>query len=290
VRLRQVMSVLETLYSGETILVIFPDGTGPALLSALIAGIPLNRVHELEYAPGELRMDITQISTLNILKEKETNQKASYEEALAAGRKELERLRSTKEEIVSLKDQKIEAERIEIDNNYNKMEAERLEREDQVRENRLERQRQTAEAAGKNGDDGVITPLAAVGAATVVGTAGIFAASGNDLKEMAASSAGTDPLSDSTTGKESADGIVDLETDNLLRDEFQSKPTATLSPPAPPVDPYEAAEKAMEEYLDRDDGAGDWLTVMADLYNEDDASTSSDDKATEKDSSEKPFQ
>jgi len=146
VRLRQVMSVLETLYSGETILVIFPDGTGPALLSALIAGIPLNRVHELEYAPGELRMDITQISTLNILKEKETNQKASYEEALAAGRKELERLRSTKEEIVSLKDQKIEAERIEIDNNYNKMEAERLEREDQVRENRLERQRQTAEA------------------------------------------------------------------------------------------------------------------------------------------------
>jgi len=107
---------------------------------------------------------------------------------------------------------------------------------------------------------------------------------------MAASSAGTDPLSDSTTGKESADGIVDLETDNLLRDEFQSKPTATLSPPAPPVDPYEAAEKAMEEYLDRDDGAGDWLTVMADLYNEDDASTSSDDKATEKDSSEKPFQ
>lgn len=30
--------VLESFYSGDTVLVIFPDGTGPALLSCLIGG------------------------------------------------------------------------------------------------------------------------------------------------------------------------------------------------------------------------------------------------------------
>ena len=41
--------VLETQYSGDDILLIFPDGTSPALLSCMIAGIPYNRVHELEF-------------------------------------------------------------------------------------------------------------------------------------------------------------------------------------------------------------------------------------------------
>lgn len=44
--------MLETQYSGDTVVLVFPDGTGPALLSAMIAGVPFNRVHELEYQPG----------------------------------------------------------------------------------------------------------------------------------------------------------------------------------------------------------------------------------------------
>lgn len=58
IRLRQLMSVLETQFSGDTILLVFGDGTSPALLSCLIAGIPLNRVHEFNFAPGEVRYDM----------------------------------------------------------------------------------------------------------------------------------------------------------------------------------------------------------------------------------------
>jgi hypothetical protein len=58
-RLVQLISLLETFQSGDDILLIFPDGTGPALLSALIAGIPLDRVHEIHYQPGEFRPNIS---------------------------------------------------------------------------------------------------------------------------------------------------------------------------------------------------------------------------------------
>ena len=58
-RLRQFLSLQETRTAGETILVIFPDGTGPALLSCMIAGIPFSEVHALEFQPGEIRTDIT---------------------------------------------------------------------------------------------------------------------------------------------------------------------------------------------------------------------------------------
>lgn len=51
--------MLETYYSGDTILLIFPDGVGPALFSAMIGGIPFNLVHEIAYKQGEIRYDIT---------------------------------------------------------------------------------------------------------------------------------------------------------------------------------------------------------------------------------------
>jgi len=57
-RLRQLISLLETSLSGDDILLVFPDGTGPALLSALFAGIPLSRVHEIQFQPGEVRFNV----------------------------------------------------------------------------------------------------------------------------------------------------------------------------------------------------------------------------------------
>jgi len=86
-RLTELISGLETHCSGDTILVIFPDGTGPALLSALIAGIPLNRVHELEFAPGEIRYDITQH---NVLQAMPSDPSSSYEAAISRGTATLE--------------------------------------------------------------------------------------------------------------------------------------------------------------------------------------------------------
>ena len=59
------MSIMETQFSGDTILLVFPDGTSPALLMCLIAGIPLNRVHEFNFDPGEIRYNITMSKVLD---------------------------------------------------------------------------------------------------------------------------------------------------------------------------------------------------------------------------------
>mmetsp|Transcript_9952 Transcript_9952/g.12541 ORF Transcript_9952/g.12541 Transcript_9952/m.12541 type:complete len:498 (+) Transcript_9952:98-1591(+) len=71
IRLRQLMSVLETQFSGDTILLIFPDGTSPALLMCLMAGIPLNKVHEFNFQPGEIRYDVTFDSIVNSMPNEE---------------------------------------------------------------------------------------------------------------------------------------------------------------------------------------------------------------------------
>jgi broad specificity phosphatase PhoE len=72
VRLRQLISVLETQYSGDVVLVVAGDGTTLALLSCMMAGIPFDHVHELEYKPGEVRLNVTMDSTLAFWKERQS--------------------------------------------------------------------------------------------------------------------------------------------------------------------------------------------------------------------------
>lgn len=95
-RLRQLMSVLETQYSGDDILLIFPDGTSPALLSCLIAGIPLKDVHALNFVPGELREGVNMDNTRMLLAERITS--PQYLNVLAKGQDELRQLRKEHEE------------------------------------------------------------------------------------------------------------------------------------------------------------------------------------------------
>jgi len=61
---------------------VFPDGTGPALLSTMIAGLPYNRAHELQYQPGEMRLNVTFDTTLAILKNKNREE---YKSAITTG-------------------------------------------------------------------------------------------------------------------------------------------------------------------------------------------------------------
>uniref|UniRef100_A0A7S4T3J4 Uncharacterized protein n=1 Tax=Ditylum brightwellii TaxID=49249 RepID=A0A7S4T3J4_9STRA len=95
-RLRQLISLLESTLGGDSILLIFPDGTGPAVLSCLFAGIPLDRVHELNFAPGEVRLDVNYYSTQAYLSTLEQNENVqlSYKEKIARGKEQLELLRS----------------------------------------------------------------------------------------------------------------------------------------------------------------------------------------------------
>lgn len=93
-RLRQFLSLQETRTSGDTILVIFPDGTGPALLSCMIAGIPYSEAHALEYKPGELRLDITPESIRELYEQRKDD--PAYLAAIEDGKEKLKELRSMK--------------------------------------------------------------------------------------------------------------------------------------------------------------------------------------------------
>lgn len=118
-RLQQLLSALDTNYSGDSILLIFPDGTSPALLECLIGGIPLNRVHEFEYGPGEVRFDITydkvqqQVSdfdrSITDTEEGKARQE-EYSNVIERGRKKLRELRDNPDIVLNEKDLKYEKE------------------------------------------------------------------------------------------------------------------------------------------------------------------------------------
>lgn len=118
-RLQQLLSALDTNYSGDNILLIFPDGTSPALLECLIGGIPLNRVHEFEYGPGEVRFDITydkvqqQVSdfdrSITDTEEGKARQE-EYSNVIERGRKKLRELRDNPDIVLNEKDLKYEKE------------------------------------------------------------------------------------------------------------------------------------------------------------------------------------
>ena len=129
IRLRQFVSLQESRTSGECILIIFPDSTGPALLSCMFAGIPFNEVHSLEFEPGEVRFDVTRESILALWKERRED--PAYLKKIEDGREKLAALRQdggggevnrasytnsgTNGNFISKKDEKIEKERLDIE-------------------------------------------------------------------------------------------------------------------------------------------------------------------------------
>ena len=186
VRLRQVMSVLETFYSGESILLVFPDGTGPALLSAMIAGIPFKHVHEIEFESGEMRLDVTLESTkqlwsakkeqrrrqqqkndemkkensasstttttMTTIEDNKNSANDNYDSTLQRGRRNLKELRAIPEsdEIVSVKDAQLDQERVEMERQLvEKKKEDTRRREEQQARDRLEQQKQEINQARK---------------------------------------------------------------------------------------------------------------------------------------------
>jgi len=107
-RLRQLVSVLDTSFSGDSILIIFPDGTGPAVLTCMIGGIPLNRVHELYFEPGEIRFNITQSRALSMLPAEPL---PTYQEKIEKGKEQLSRLRENSDSVMNVNERRYEEER-----------------------------------------------------------------------------------------------------------------------------------------------------------------------------------
>jgi hypothetical protein len=121
IRLRQFLSLQESRTAGEIILIIFPDGTGPALLSCMIAGIPFSKCHVLEMDPGEVRLDVTPESIWRLYEQRKDDPK--YLETIERGKDTLRVLKEKQrdgslQEWISLKDSREEEERREIDRQY----------------------------------------------------------------------------------------------------------------------------------------------------------------------------
>ena len=144
IRLRQFFSLQESRTSGENILVIFPDGTGPALASAMIAGLPLGACHVLEYEPGEIRLDVTQKSVQALYNERKDD--PAYAAMLEEGQEYLKALRQESSgakasAFVSRKDQLAEERRLEADQAFA--------RQQQLKQKEAERQREEALAQAR---------------------------------------------------------------------------------------------------------------------------------------------
>jgi hypothetical protein len=281
--------VLETQYSGDTVLLVFPDGTGPALLSALIAGIPLNRVHELEYRPGEVRLNVTKESTLGFLKN--DDRKADYDSIIVAGRKELHRLKEMKaEDVISVKDQMLENDRLEMEEYSRKLDEKRLAQEEKDRLARDARVREVKDdqqkRSNEQGDVAGVTPVLLGTAAVGVSAAAVASLGGeNDEKELAVTA--DDPLPTLSTtvllyanitngltidipefGPQNTPGEGDGLYDSVQR--VNGDRQATFPPRLKARDPMKAAEEAMQEYMDSDDGESAWLAMLSDMMGEDD--------------------
>ena len=273
IRLRQLLSALETQYSGDTILLIFPDSTGPALLSAMMAGVPYNRVHELEFQPGEIRLDVTKDSTLALWNKKKED--PAYLATIQQGRENLKFLRSNKD-IVSLKDQMMEEERIAIDKEFEERQAEKNMLREQ--EQRLLRKRQEELDVATKDSKRDLLPFAAAGAMALAGAA--MADRLSSKNPNAALETGdedgsifTGTESDKTTARKTRPLLITNRNEPVDLASVTDRSTVQIAPPAAPVlDPYEAAQKAMEEYLEKDDGAEAWLESLAEIKDEQESS------------------
>jgi broad specificity phosphatase PhoE len=313
-RLRQLMSALETQYSGDSILLVFPDGTGPALLSAMIAGIPLNQVHLLDYQPGEIRIDVTLQSTLDIFQQKQKEQATvdKYTATLQQGKEELERLRSMDStNLVSKKDQLLEQEQLAIEKDYQQAAEARQRKEREVEQARLARQRdiqQAAETRRKKNEleqssssvqssgkviDGSTAVGGLVGGAVIVGVS-VLAFGENDTGKETRSrreietpvtqaevnitltkvDSNSTPLRMDTAGENSssqvtrAREITNNGENNATRQSLQQIAPLIQQPPQTEKEKIDAARVAMEEYMNRDDGGDDWLSMLNEIIEE----------------------
>ena len=314
-RLRQLLSACESIYSGDTVLLIFPDGTGPALLSCLIGGIPLSRTHELELKSGEVRTNVNYESVKAMMGDQPSEE---YRAAIGQGREKLKALRAQKDKVVNVKDQRYaqelreeearvaEAERKKAE----KEEAERLRREEMSK--RVERERKEKK---ERDDDVDTTPIvAALVGAGALGVGASFMSQDEIEDEVtevegvatngAVNTTTTAPataFANSTATVDSAKEIlsirsingvpisdatsfmVDVSKEDKSKDASADAGVAATSQSAPsspagadslhdddliastPQDRLERAEKAMQDYMEQDDGGEAWLSMLSDI-------------------------
>jgi broad specificity phosphatase PhoE len=273
IRLRQLMSVLETQFSGDNIVLIFPDGSSPALLSAMIAGIPYNKVHVLDFSPGEIRLNVTMEPTLQLFEARVKSNVEDYGALIKSGKTQLERLRLIDDEdLVSKKDMLIEKERVEIEQEYRQREKTRLAEEE--RQRRSDSERTTIRASPKQILDGYTALPMLTLAGAVLAYANMQALRISGRLEPGGGKAESDTSSELTfvtnAQKNSVMMGMSSEPAKTLYSDLGTGSSSVYETPKQSEDArHAAAQQAMQTYLDQDDGGSAWLQAMADIIDED---------------------
>jgi len=234
-----------------------------------------------------------------------------YVKKLEKGKVELQKLKSmNNEQLVSKKDLMIEKERKEMDAQQEviaaerraKEEKERLEREE--RQALIEEQRQRAKEKRElqksksdgvsSGGGGAFTTIGVIGA---LGAAAFVALSGKE-KEVVTNDESSLPKNETiSVSPSNNETMVDLSIDPSTIDPQQNgdeqilqpltdinKPSSlydNISPTTTVEMKTQAAEEAMNNYLDEDDGGEAWLQVMQELMGEEEEEEGAEDETND---------
>ena len=219
---------------------MFPDGSSPALLSALIAGIPLKDTHALNFEPGEVRLDVTMDSTLAILKDKQSSQK--YNEMLDVGQNQIETLQ--KELLLRQEEENAPPKAVSMP---------------------LKASKKATTASFETNDGG--TDFYAAGAMGAIASMTML------RKERDEESAGgLDATPEPASVLAFANGFTNTTDSSTtpveVRTYYRGSNVVEEVPVLSKEERREVADRAMENYLNKDDGGEDWLSSMQDLMNE----------------------
>lgn len=244
-----VIIALETQYSGDTILLIFPDGTSPALLSAMISGIPFNRVHELNFNPGEIRFNVTMDNVLNHLASSTSS--SIYKSKISKGKEYLRTLLETDtDDIVNVKEEQERAE---------------MKRQKELYETKQNNALKRSTASSTNTISlSQSQHLPAFGALLAISVAAI----GKVLRKD------DNLITESNDSRLEKNQTIDSLSTNIIGNEIPPFEPITISPPTTingeksKEEKVKLAEDAMKSYLDQGDGSDEWLGTIADIIND----------------------
>jgi len=248
------LTALETQYSGDTILLIFPDGTSPALLSAMISGIPYNRVHELNFSPGEIRFNVTVDNVFNHLAASTSS--SVYNSKVNKGKEYLQTLLLTDtEDIINVKE---EQERAEIQRQKAISDAKQIQ---------IPR-RPSSTAAITLSDSERVPAYGALLATLLVGI-------GKALKKDDDNSLSIDSTLENVSPLSSSSSVVNTDNSNMTPRIVTGAESITPSIPFQNVisekkekskeEKAKEAEDAMEKYMSQGDGSDEWLGSIAEI-------------------------
>ena len=309
IRLRQLMSVLETQYSGDDILLIFPDGTSPALLSCLIAGVDLRDVHAFNFEPGEVRIDVTMKSTMQSYAARKTA--PQYTQTLEMGKEQLAKLRKEQTVLAQAREepsqllvpskapsspsqQKFVAndmlkEQSGIEDSIAKRREDAMKRRQAYVNDSLKRSQEVKDDVVDYPKFSDYMPVASLGAiasmamwkppreddlepagevvlkeAVLAPNVAYTNSTGSTTKEQVVSTSpdvatkSALPLVSPAVTRE----VPIFTTEEVGPNVFEEKPVLSKE------DKINAANRAMEEYLEQDDGGDDWLLSLRDIMDE----------------------